>query len=471
MSRQRRQRRSVSSGAFLWPAVTLVGLVVVLSGAVESAGFLGRLTSRGILSLPLQEQLRVLRLLAVLGGGVLTIISVWRWRGWRAGVGTMVASLGCSLLMVNCLYPNHLLYQPARLVRAALGEELLLSDYNPRPRVTLPVHEVRQAKFPVVNIHAHFRRGTIRTPEEILAIMDATNVEWTNDLDGELDKRLQEEIARYATPHPDRLTIFATVWYPPGPIHWDYFHWSVAQLDNAKRLGAKGIKMWKNLGLKTVDEHHKLIPVDDPRIDEVWTKAGELQLPILIHLGDPAAFFDPIDRFNERYEELKTSLDWSFYGPQYPSLQTVLSQFERVVSHHPETTFILAHVANRTDDLQAAAGMLNRHPNLYMDIAARISELGRQPGLARDFFIRYQDRLVFGTDGNPSPDVYRSSFRFLETADEYFDYPYWPRDNYGRWKIYGIHLPDEVLRKVYHDNAAKLLGLPLLAQPEGKRRG
>ena len=134
------------------------------------------------------------------------------------------------------------------------------------------------------------------------------------------------------------------------------------------------------------------------------------------------------------------------------------------MARHPETTFILAHLGNRTDDLAAAGAMLDRHPNLSMDISARVSELGRQPRAAREFFLRYQDRLLFGTDGNPEEAVYRSYFRFLETADEYMDYPYWPSENYGRWKISGVDLPDAVLRKLYHDNAATLLGLPLLAE-------
>jgi len=467
-TRQGSSRATVNRSRWVEVSVLILGVLALFAGTLATAEWVGQFSSRGMLTLLWQERLRILRLLAMVVGSFLVVGSSWRLRGKRVSLIVLAASLAWSLALVNRLYPNHLFFQPARLIQAGLGEEMLLSDYAPRQRLVLPAHEVLRARYPVINIHAHFRRGHHWTPEQMIGFMDACNIERTNDLDGELGKRMQEEFTQYAAPHPDRFTIFATVWYPLGPIDWGYFHWSVEHLAEAKRMGAKGIKMWKNLGLTTLDEHRRLIPVDDPRLDSVWAKAGELKLPILIHLGDPQAFFDPIDKHNERYEELKAHPDWSFYGPQYPSLETVLAQFERVVTRHPEVTFVLAHLGNRTDDLREAAGLLNRHPNLYMDIAARVSELGRQPAAARDFLIRYQDRVLFGTDGNPGVETYRSYFRFFETTDEYFNYPFWPQDNYGRWKIYGIALPDDVLRKLYHDNAARLLGLPLLA--DVKRR-
>lgn len=393
-------------------------------------------------------------------------------RGRRWGTALIAAGLLTGIagawVLLERWHPHHLLRRPGQLALAVLGEEVLLSDYEPRARLIVPTHEVERARYPVINIHAHFRRWYQKwTPEELIGILDACNVQALVDLDGGLGDRLGEELAQYAKPYPDRLIIFATFPFSEK-MKWGLFPERVEQLEEAKRLGARGIKIWKNLGLKTRDDEGRLVAVDDPRLDPLWNKAAALGLPILIHVGDPVAFFDPIGAHNERYEELKANPSWSFYGPQFPPLTEIIQQFERMVARHPDVTFIFAHLGNRTDDLREAGGLLDRHPNLSMDISARVSELGRQPRAAREFFITYQDRLLFGTDGNPDPSVYRTYFRFLETADEYFDYPFWPRYNYGRWKIYGIELPDEVLRKLYHDNAAKILGLPLIGA--GRRR-
>ncbi len=468
MSTQRIARPSAQRGGFV---LLVLGFAALLAAAMVTPEFLGRLSGHGTVSVPLVERLQWLRLTALITGAVLTVAGAWRSGGRRFGSLMLGLSVAWVLFMMNRIFPDNLLLQPARLARAALGEEMLLSDYDPRAHLVVPAHEVLRAKYPVINIHAHFRRWYQHwTPEQLVAFMQETNTERIIDLDGGLGNDLQQEVNRYAAPRPNQFVIFATFWFSDSLTDWNYFRRTVEErLPEAKANGAKGIKIWKNLGLRTRDEHGRLIAVNDPRLDPLWTKAGELSLPILIHVGDPAAFFDPIDRHNERYEELKANPDWSFYGPQYPSLQTVLNQFERVASAHPQTTFILAHLGNRTDDLTAAGAMLDRNPNLFMDISARVSELGRQPRAARAFFIRYQDRLLFGTDGNPEPSVYRTFFRFLETSDEYFVYPFWPEFNYGRWKIYGVNLPDDVLRKLYHDNAAKLLGLPLLASPQASQ--
>jgi predicted TIM-barrel fold metal-dependent hydrolase len=445
-------------------ALLAAGVLALVGGTMATPELAARFSPDGILSLQSLWRLNALRVLAMAVGSVAVICaSWWRWRRLSITLVVLAGSLWWSAAIVSRVYPNHLLLQPARLMRVALGEELLLSDYDPKPKLALPAHEVTRARYPAINIHAHFRRWIKTwTPEELIAVMDACNVRHLVDLDGGLGEELRQEIERYARPYPDRFTIFATFRFDGGKLDWEDFQKRIAMLGEAKAMGAKGLKIWKNLGLRTRDEHNRLIAVDDPRLDPLWAKAGELGLPILIHVGDPAAFFDPIDKHNERYEELKGHSTWSFYGPQYPSLAEIEAQFERVLERHREVPFIYAHLGNRTDDLQAAGGLLDRHPNLYMDISARVSEVGRQPRTASEFFIRYQDRLLFATDGNPGAEVYRAHFRFLETADEYFDYPLRELFNFGRWKIYGIDLPDEVLRKLYHDNAARLLGLPSL---------
>lgn len=452
-----------------WAASGL-GVLGLLAAMLATPALLTRLSPDGLLSLAFLERLRLLRVGLGAFGSLLVISGCRQWGGRGIGWLAAVGCVGWLAILLHATYPQHLFGRPLQLLKAAVGEELLLSDYAPTTRLVVPAHEVLRARYPVINIHAHFRRWVRHwTPDQMVAFMADCNVERIVDLDGNLGEELREEIAQYARRDPARFTVFATFNFPKGRINWEWFQKRVAQFDEAKALGAAGIKIWKNLGLYARDEHG-VVPVDDPRLDPLWAQAGRLGLPVLIHVGDLHANFEPLDRHNERYEFLKANMALAYHGwTDTPSLEAILGQFERVVARHPEATFILAHLGHRTDDLREAGAMLDRHPNLFMDISARVQELGRQPRAARAFFLRHQDQLVFGTDGNPGPEVYRGHFRFFETADEYFDYPFWPMFNYGRWKIYGIDLPDEALRKLYHDNAARLLGLPLIATKAQER--
>jgi predicted TIM-barrel fold metal-dependent hydrolase len=201
----------------------------------------------------------------------------------------------------------------------------------------------------------------------------------------------------------------------------------------------------------------------------MWDACGRLGLPVAIHVGDPEAFFLPIDRFNERYEELGAHPDWSFHGKDFPSFRAILEARDRVFARHPKTTFVGLHVGHWAENLGAVGEMLDRFPHVQVEIGARIGELGRQPRTSRRFFDRYQDRILFGTDAIPlgtqtpqqvfGADLYRIYYRFLETEDEYFDYAPAPVPPQGRWKIYGLGLPDQILRKVYHENAERVLGV------------
>jgi predicted TIM-barrel fold metal-dependent hydrolase len=207
--------------------------------------------------------------------------------------------------------------------------------------------------------------------------------------------------------------------------------------------------------------------IDDPRFDPMWETCGSLNMPVAIHVSDPLAFFSPIDRFNERYEELSNHPDWSFASPGFPSNAELLEARNRVFARHPKTQFVALHVGNFAEDLEDVSTNLDRFPNMSVDIAARLNELGRQPRAARRFFDKYQDRILFGTDATPHGDkypqqvfcdeLYRIYVRFLETDDEYFDYAPASIPPQGRWRISGIDLSDEVLRKVYNQNAARLL--------------
>jgi predicted TIM-barrel fold metal-dependent hydrolase len=230
------------------------------------------------------------------------------------------------------------------------------------------------------------------------------------------------------------------------------------KLENAVRMGVTGVKIFKVLGLTAKDKSGKVIPVDDRRIDPIWAKCGELGIPVLIHVADPKAFFTPLDRFNERYDELGTHPNWSFYGSQFPSIDEIIVQRNNVIARHPKTIFIGAHVGNLAEDLGKVSKWLDQYPNLYVEIAARISELGRQPYTARKFLIKYQDRVLFGSDTPPSVEAYRVYYRFLETDDEYFD-PAPSHHMQGRWMIYGVYLPDQVLEKIYNKNALKIFSM------------
>jgi predicted TIM-barrel fold metal-dependent hydrolase len=219
--------------------------------------------------------------------------------------------------------------------------------------------------------------------------------------------------------------------------------------------GAKGIKFWKDLGLSVRDGKGNLLRVDDQRLAPIFDKAAELGIPVMFHIADPDAFFMPVDGRNERFEELAAHPDWSFYGAQFSKTE-LLDQRDRVIARHPRTTFVAAHVAECGENLARATQLLENYPNVVLDISARASELGRQPYSSRALFLRFPDRILFGADLVPDESMYRLYFRFLETADEYFDYPS-HASRQGRWQIHGIYLPDEVLRKVYRDNALRLL--------------
>ena len=252
-----------------------------------------------------------------------------------------------------------------------------------------------------------------------------------------------------------------------------------ARLRDSVARGARGLKVWKLLGLRARDPAGRLVAVDDERLDPLWSAAAELDLPVVIHIADPVAFFEPLDATNERYEELTEHPDWHFWptrpadepdAPGFPPFDELLAGFERLVGRHPATTFVGAHVGCAAEDLGLVSRMLDTHPNLFVDIAARLGELGRQPYTSRAFFVRHADRILFGTDAAADPAVYRLHYRFLETWDESFDYGTEPVPGQGRWQIHGLGLPDDVLRAVYRDNARRVLRLDTGSEGRGRER-
>jgi predicted TIM-barrel fold metal-dependent hydrolase len=304
--------------------------------------------------------------------------------------------------------------------------------------------------------------------------MDRKNIRMLVNLTGGYGDGLREAVRRFDRAHPGRfLTMTEPAWARAAEAN--YSRTQVDLLEQAKRDGACGLKVLKTLGLylRTNINEGSLIAVDDKRFDSLWDACGRLRLPVAIHVSDPIAFFLPTDKYNERYEELSNHPDWSFHGPGFPSNDELLAARNRVIARHPNTQFVALHAGNFAEDLGAVAEALDRYPNLHVDIAARIGELGRQPRTARRFFDRYQDRILFGTDAVPDgketpqqifgDQLYEIYYRFLETEDEYFDYAPAPVPPQGRWRIYGLGLPAQILRKVYYNNAARLLGLEPLS--------
>ena len=337
------------------------------------------------------------------------------------------------------------------MVSAKAEVDLRLSDYAPRSQLKVATHATLQPKFPVIDYHNHL---DAQSPQAVLRVMDECGVEKVVNITMRTGQAAIESIDRFHRTAPDR---FATI----GWMDWsglersDFTQLSLDRLERLVEHGACGIKFWKDLGLRIRDASGALLRVDDERLAPIFEKAAELDIPVMFHTADPDAFFTPTDQFNERYEELAAHPDWSFYGLSVSKV-SLLDQRDRVIARHPKTTFIGAHVAGSSENLSYVAKLLDSHPNLYVDISARTPELGRQPYTARNFLLQYADRILFGTDLLPEVDMYRLYYRFLETADEYFEYPS-HASRQGRWNIYGLFLPPDVLQKIYRTNALKLM--------------
>jgi predicted TIM-barrel fold metal-dependent hydrolase len=334
---------------------------------------------------------------------------------------------------------------------------LLLRDFHPQSMLHAQETPVLRAKFPVIDVHQHVNDAMgiedRVPPQQLVAMMDQLNIRTIVILTGQWGERLQKVLDEMVKPYPGRFLVFTQMdWSKIDDPNFSRL--MVEQLDDAVRRGARGLKILKELGLGVRGHSGKLIPVDDPRLDPVWEECGRLGIPVAIHVADPEAFFHPIDGNNERYEELIEHPDWSFYGPQFPGFQELMAARDRMFSKHPNTTFIVLHAGNWPENLDSVAAMLDRFPNTHIEFGAREAELGRQPRRTRNLFLDYQDRVMFGTDNTAQADMYQNNFRWLETADESFDY--WGAPAQGRWKIYGLNLPDEVLAKIYYQNAEKL---------------
>ena len=367
----------------------------------------------------------------------------------------LASALLLTMLTARPARPQDLRYKPDP--NASEHMTLLLKDYDPKSMLHTAVHETPRAKFSVIDVHNHvndpYGDGEKIPPAEVVRRMDAANVQKIVILTGMWGDKLQSVIEKMVKPYPNRFIVFTQMdWSKIDDPNFSAE--MVAQLDDAVRRGARGLKVLKDLGLGVEDKSGQFIPVDDPRLDPIWEECGRLGIPVAIHTSDPEAFFTSLDRHNERYEELNENPTWNFSGPQFPSKARLLAERNHAIEKHPHTTFIALHVANWPENLDAVSDWLIKYPNMYVEFGAREAELGRQPRRARKFFLDYQDRILFGTDSEPQEQMYANYFRWLETPDEYFPYAGYPGQ--GRWMIYGMELPDAVLEKVYHKNAEKI---------------
>ena len=375
-----------------------------------------------------------------------------------------------------------------------MADRLLLGDYVPQSELIVPEHQVPRARFAAIDAHNHLPVTDPRAAGtdwgQIIAAMDKVNLKAVVNLSGGWGKTLGANLDALDRPYPGRFYSFCSIDFSdicaPG-----WLSRTLDQLREDIQAGARGLKIFKRLGLLYRDPHGRLVMPDDPRLAEIWDTVGELGVPVLIHTADPTAFFKPLDRHNERWEELSAHPDWHFSGEQFPPFEALIESLYKLIEKHPQTNFITAHVGCYAENLGFVSDMLDSYPNFYTDISARIAELGRAPYSARKWFFKYADRILFGTDLRPREFMYGVHWRFLETWDEYLRYDgrpeapstdaqrqtaadamknsdgisvdflgQWsPVPTQGRWRIYGISLPDDVLAQVYYGNAARLLGI------------
>jgi len=334
----------------------------------------------------------------------------------------------------------------------APAASLSIEEYQPRSTLKVPGRETPRAKYPVIDVHSHHRSMDAPRLETLVKEMDGLNLQIIVNLSGGTGERLSAAVRSFKETHPRRFAVFANLDF--GDLNEPGFGQRAAErLQVDVKNGARGLKIFKNLGMDLKYTGGRRVPVDDPVLDPVWETCARLKIPVLIHTGEPWSFFQPMDRFNERWLELKLHPGRARPADRYPTWEALMAERDRLFARHPRTTFIIAHMGWMANDLEALGGLLDKLPNTYVEIGAILAELGRQPITARAWFIRYQDRVLFGKDAYRASE-YPYYFRVMETRDEYFDYY---RDYHAFWKLYGLDLPDEVLKKLYYKNALRVV--------------
>ena len=357
-------------------------------------------------------------------------------------------------LMLGGVLISVMVQAQRRGARRADEPALTVEEYVPRSTLVVPAHDVPGAKYPVVDVHSHHRPGLSDARwEQIVAEMDALNLQVLVNLSGGSGRQLRRGVEAVAnSPHPERMVFFANLDFRGG-VTPGFGARAAAQLDQDVAAGAVGLKFFKNFGIDVRDGKGERVPVDHPELDPVFETAGRLNIPVLMHVGEPQSFYDPVDEFNERWLELTLLPGRRLPADRYPAFDTMMAERDRRFARHPNTRFIAAHMGWHANDLGRLGQLLDRLPNVYVETAAILYELGRQPWTARDFFTRHQDRVLFGKD-RYVPDEFPYYWRTFETRDEYFDYY---RRYHAFWQLYGMDLPDDVLRKLYYANALRVI--------------
>jgi len=337
-------------------------------------------------------------------------------------------------------------------------ESLTVEDYEPRSTLVVSEHPIARAKFPVVDVHSHHSPGLGEAEwDRIVGEMDALNLQVLVNLSGGSGASLSRGVSRIrSSTHPDRMVPFANLDFSQG-VTPGFGERAAAQLERDVVAGAVGLKIFKNFGLTVRDGRGQRVTVDDPELDPVWAMCATLDIPVLIHAGEPSEFFEPVDRRNERWLELIVRPGRRLPADRFPSFETIMAERDRLFARHPNNRFIAAHMGWHANDLGRLGALLDRLPNVVVETGAILYELGRQPRTAAAFFRAYAERILFGKDSY-APDEFPYYWRTFETEDEYFDYY---RRYHAFWKLYGLGLNDDVLRKVYYENALRVVpGIP-----------
>lgn len=337
-------------------------------------------------------------------------------------------------------------------VACAQSAKMDFEKYDPVSTLVVPEHKLTKAKFPFIDVHNHQFDMPTADLSKLIKEMDKLNMAVMVNLSGQNGSRLQQSVNNIRTNYPKRFIVFANVDFNRvGETGWGEA--AAKQLEEDVRNGANGLKVYKNLGFSVKDINGKRVEVDDPRLNPIWQKCAELKIPVLIHTADPKSFWDPADEHNERWLEITTHPNRK-RGPDNPvPFETLIEEQHRLFKNNPRTTFIAAHFGWYPNDLGKLSGLLDQLPNVVVEFGAVIAELGRQPKMAKQFFTKYQDRILFGKD-SWVPEEYATYFRVLETEDEYFPYH---KKYHAFWRMYGMGLPDTILKKVYYKNALRII--------------
>lgn len=332
------------------------------------------------------------------------------------------------------------------------AQDLTFEEYNPKSTLVIPGDIVKKAKYPFIDVHGHQYRMPEQDLGPVIAAMDTLNMGIMVNLSGRSGAELQKSVKNIADHYPNRFVVFANVNFN-GVGENGWIDKTVNQLEQDVKNGARGLKIYKSLGMRNTDSEGNRIAIDDSRLDPIWKKCGELGIPVLIHAADPKPFWDEFDGDNERWLELKTRPRRK-RGPNNPvPWEQIIAEQHNMFKRHPNTQFINAHMGWFANNLGKLGKLMDEMPNMHVEIGAIIAELGRQPRFAKAFFEKYQDRILFGKD-SWKPEEFSTYFRVLETADEYFPYH---KKYHAFWAMYGLDLSDEVLKKVYYKNALKLI--------------